>query len=131
MSKFPKGKKGMRRKLDREKLTAQLNVAQAMQEASKALDEQAEELRAYRRLLISERAQVIYYSDKYVACLMQQCLDLTAQNFLDLEESLQEPYVKRAIVELSDAQGIVPHDKSAEQVQKQAATVAKKIILPN
>jgi hypothetical protein len=129
MSKLPKGNKGLRAKLRDEKRTANINIRQAMLEASKAIDEQLQELMAYRRLLISERAQVIYYSDKYLACLSRECLDLVAVNFLDLEESLQEPYVKRAVLELSDAQGIVPHDKSAEEVQKQAATVAKKIIL--
>ncbi len=74
---------------------------------------------------------MIYYSDKYLAFLRKECFDLVAVNFLELDESLQEPYVKQAVRELSENQGIVPHDKEAEQAQQQATTVAKKLILPN
>jgi len=131
MSKFPKGHKGLRRKLRDEKQVAAIEIKRAMLEASKALDEQAQELVALKRILISERAQVIFYTDKYEAFLKGECMDVKAVGFLDLDETLQEPYVKRAIVELSDAQGIVPHDQDAANVQKQSLSVAKKIILPN
>jgi hypothetical protein len=131
MSKLPKGNKGLRAKLRKEKLISAIEIRRAMKEASDAIDSLTQELISLKRILISERAQVIYYSDKYLAFLQRECLDLVAQNFLDLDESLQEPYVKRAIKELSDAQGIVPHDKDAQEAQQQAATVAKKLILPN
>lgn len=131
MSKFPKGNKGMRRKLQREKAIAAVNVKQAMHEASKALDEQQHEIVALHRILISERAQVIFYSDKYLACLRKECVDPGPVNFLTLDESVQEPYVKRAVQELSDAQGIVPHDRDAEQTKQQAQTIAKRIIIPD
>jgi hypothetical protein len=48
-----------------------------------------------------------------------------------LPEDLQEPFIKQAIQELTTSQTIVPHDQDVEQVQKQTATVAKRIILPN
>lgn len=131
MSQFPKGNKGLRAKLRREKQITAAETRRALMEASKALDQQSEELVALKRIVISERAQVIYYSDKYLACLNKECCDVTAVNFLDLDESLQEPYVRRAVQELSDAQGIVPHDRDAEGIQQQSATVAKKIILQN
>jgi hypothetical protein len=123
----PKGIKGTQRKLLRETLIANRGMKEAITVASEALDQSGRELMILRRLLISERAQVIYYSDKYLACLKGECLDLKPANFLDLDESVQEPYVKRAVMELSDSRGVVPHDKSAT-VPK---SVAKKIVLPN
>lgn len=129
MTQLPKGNKGLRAKLRRETQIANLELKRALLEASKALDSQTQELTAMRRILISERAQVIYYTDKYVAFVKHECVDVIAQGFLELDESVQEPYIKRAIEELSSSQGIVPHDRDAQQVQQQSATVAKKIIL--
>lgn len=128
MSREPKGQKGMRRKLLREMLISNKEAKKAIFEASKVMDLQTEEIKALRRILISERAQVIYYTDKYLACLKKECLDLQPVGFLCLPESEQEPYVKRAIEELSDAQGVVPHDQDARHPQ--TTTVAKNIILP-
>lgn len=131
MSKFPKGNKGLRRKLAQEKQITTMEVKRALLEASKALDSQTQELVALKRILISERAQVIYYTDKYVACLRGECLDLKPMNFLDLEEAQQERYVKQAVTELSDANAVVPHDAAIAETQEQTKTVAKKIVLPN
>jgi hypothetical protein len=121
MSKFPKGNKGLKRKLRSEQQSTNLEVRRALLEASAALDAQTGELIALRRVVISERAQVIYYSDKYLAFLAHECVDVKAVNFLDLDESVQEPYVKRAIEELSEARGVVPHDRES---------VAKKVVFP-
>lgn len=120
--KEPKGIKGTRRKLLQEALKANREMKKAVLAASDAIDRQSQELTALRRILISERAQVIYYSDKYLAFLNHECFDVQPANFLTLEESQQEPYIIRAIKELSADEGIVPHEKE---------TVAKKIILPN
>lgn len=128
MSREPRGQKGLRRKLLRETLMANKEAKKAILEAAKALDSQTEEIKALRRILVSERAQVIYYTDKYLACLKKECLDLQAIGFLGLSESEQEPYVKRAIEELSDAQGVVPHDQNARHPETK--TVAKNIVLP-
>jgi len=119
------------RELKKARRMTALQIREAMNEASQALDAQSQEITALKRILISERAQVIYYSDKYLAFLRHECVDVAPVNFLDLEEAQQEPYIKRAIKELSDAQGIVPHDKDALEAQQHTATVAKKIILPN
>jgi hypothetical protein len=129
--KLPKGNKGLRAKLRREKAIATAEIKRALMEASKAIDDLQQEVLALKRILISERAQVIYYTDKYQAFIERRCVDIQPQGFLEMDEAAQEPYVKRAVQELSDSQGIVPHDRDAEQVQQQSATVAKKIILPN
>lgn len=127
----PKGKKGLRAKLCREKQITTVEVKRALTEASKALDSQTQELVALKRILISERAQVIFYSDKYIACLRGECIDLKPQNFLELEESLQERYVKQAVTELANSNAVVPHDSDVANTQEAASSVAKKIILPN
>lgn len=101
MTQKPKGTKGLRRKLQREKQTAAIEIKRALLEAGKAIDEQTAELITLRRILISERAQVIYYSEKYEKFCKQQCLDLAAVSFLDIPEAEQEAFIKRAVVELS------------------------------
>lgn len=115
-----KGNKGLKRKLLQETLIANREMKKAILAASTALDDASHQIISLRRILISERAQVIYYTGKYDAFLKGECMDLKPVGFLDLDETLQEPYVRHAIQELSDAQGVVPHD---------GPTVAKKIIL--
>lgn len=127
MSKPPKGIKGMRRKLLQQTVSTNREMKKAILAAGEAIDAQSQELGAMRRILISERAQVIYYTDKYLACLKKQCVDLVPVSFLELEETVQEPYIKRAIQELAVGEGVVPHEQGAEP----PLTVAKKIILPN
>lgn len=129
--KTPSGIKGFRRKLQAAKAQTFVAMKQAMNEASIALDQQTEEINALKRLLISERAQVIYFTDKYVSCLKLKCFDVEPQGFLDLPEAKQEPYVVRAVKELSGAQGIVPHDPKAAASADETRTTAKKLILPN
>jgi len=99
-------------------------ILQAMQEAMDALDQKSQEAIALRRIIISERAQVIYYTEKYRAHVARECLELSATGFLDLTEEQQEKYVKLAIKELECADGTIPHDPEAAKVEP-----GKKIIL--
>lgn len=114
----------MRRRLDQiKKMTAKATAA-AMNAASESLDRQLQEIAALKRILISERAQVIYYTDKYLSFVTRNCVELVAKPFLDLPEEAQTGYIKRAIEELSEDRGVVPHQQP-EKVQ------TKGIILPN
>jgi len=100
----------MKRRLDQIKKMSAKQTAAAMNAASEALDRQAHEITALKRILISERAQVIYYTEKYEKFVQRECLDVVAKSFLDLIEAEQEPFVKRAIVELHGADGVEPHE---------------------
>jgi hypothetical protein len=126
---LPKGKKGMKRKLRETKALTAAAIKSAMLAASQSLDSQAQEIIALKRILISERAQVIYYTSKYEAFVDHACVDITAVGFLSLPEEQQTAYIKRAIQELSDNQGIVPHDKDAQASQQEMESTGKKIIL--
>jgi hypothetical protein len=114
----------MQRRLDQVKKMTTKAVAAAMNAASEALDARLQEIAALKRILISERAQVIYYTDKYQKFTDGKCFDVVAIGFLSLPESEQEIFIKQAIKELSDNQGIVPHDQDAVEPQTE-----KKIIL--
>lgn len=131
MAKTPRGIKGFRRKLQAAKTVAIGEMKRAMREASIALDTQAQELIALKRILISERAQVIYYTEKYLQFIKRECMDLVPKGFLDLPEAQQEVFIKRSVKELSDAQGLVPHDPEAADAQKEMHDTSKKLILPN
>ncbi len=109
MSNTPKGIKGTRRKLRELKATTQSAIRLAMHEASKAIDQQTQELAAMRRILIAERAQVIYYTDKYCAAIAKTCVDVQPIPFLDLSEEKQTEYTKRAILELNGDTELAPH----------------------
>lgn len=124
--KSPKGIKGTRRKLLTEALQTNRIQARGIAAASAALDRQTAELLAYRRIVISERAQVIFYTERCIAYAEHRCLDLKVPNFLDQPEKVKEDYIRRAVQELSLDEAIVPHDPEA---QKQLAD-AGKIILP-
>lgn len=128
MSNTPKGKKGMRRKLMQQQATTINEVRRAMLACSQALDEQIAEIIALKRVVISERAQVIFYSEKYVSCLKHECLDLSPIDFLKLSAEKQEPFVRRAAEELiTNGQPIAPFDPDVSDFPK----VAKTLILPN
>lgn len=131
MGKNPKGIKGFRRKLQAAKTVAIVEMKRAMREASIALDQQAQEIIALKRILISERAQVIYYTSKYESFIHRACAEVRAVGFLDLPEAEQEVFVKRAVKELSDSQGLVPHDADAAAAADEMHDTAKKLILPN
>lgn len=126
--KIPKGNKGLRRKLHHEQQISRLEIKRAMKEASEALDRQTQELVALRRIIISERAQIIYYTEKYRAHVARECLELVAVGFLDLSEQEQERYITLAIKEMQEGYGLVPHDSEAAAVQEESANLGKKII---
>jgi hypothetical protein len=128
MKKPPKGIKGFRRKLREAKQVSTATIRKAMNAASEALDRQSQEVIALRRILISERAQVIYYTEKYRSMVMRECLDLVPHGFLDLSEADQEKYIKLAIKELNSDATIVPHDPEAAAAQQTSADLGKKII---
>jgi hypothetical protein len=82
----------------------------AMQEASDAIDQKVQECAALRRIIIAERAQVIYYTEKYRSFAARECVEPFAIGFLDLSEAQQEKYVKLAIQELNVQEGTIPHE---------------------
>jgi predicted MarR family transcription regulator len=125
----PKGIKGIRAKLARQKSIAATEVKRALMEASKALDRQTQEITALRRIIISERAQIIYYTEKYRSFIARECVELVAIGFLDLSEAQQEHYIKLSIKELNGEASIVPHDSEAAAVQTESAALGKKISL--
>jgi len=129
MRKQPTGMKGFKKKLRETKAIAASEVKRALMEASKALDRQTQELVALRRIIISERAQIIYYTEKYRAFAARECVEPMAIGFLELTEAQQEHYIKLAIQELNGDATIVPHDSEAAAVQTQSAELGKKIIL--
>lgn len=128
MKKEPKGVKGWKARLRKVKQISARETRQALLAASDAIDRQAQELVAMRRILYSERAQIIYYTDKYRSMVDRQCLDPVAVGFLDLPEDHQSHYIKLAIKELTGDATIVPHDPEAAQVKTDSKDLAKRII---
>lgn len=128
MKKPPKGIKGFKRRLRDQKNVTAKQINQAMRAAEQAIDSQAAEILALKRILIAERAQLIFYTDRCVAYAEKRCLDILVPNFLDLEDSLKEPYIKRAVHELSQDESIVPHDPTTQQKPTQRRSGG--IILP-
>ncbi len=127
--KEPKGLKGFKRKLRAQKQLTQKEIKQAMLEASNAIDRQAQEIAALKRIIIGERAQLIFYTDKAVAYARGKCLDPMVPNFLDQPEDLKESYIKRAMQELESDQSIVPHDPEAAQAAKDADQIGRGIVI--
>lgn len=128
MSKQPKGIKGTKRQLRTMQTISRIEIKRAMKAASEAIDHQSQENQALRRIIISERAQVIYYAEKYQAHVARECLELVAKGFLDLSEEQQEVYVKRAIQELNVGGEIGAHDADSAAVGEESAKLGKKII---
>ena len=128
MAKQPKGIKGMKRKLRTQKAMTNTSIKHAMQAASEAIDRLSQECQALHRILISERAQVIYYTEKYAAFVKRECVELVAKGFLDLTEAEQEGFIKRAVAELHGGAAIVPRDTDAAAAGEQAGQLGKKII---
>jgi len=102
-------------------------INKALSAASEAIDELNQVNLAMRRILISERAQVIYYTEKYRAFVCRECVEVVAIGFLDLSEGQQEKYIKLAVVELQGDAAILPHDPEAAKVEE-SAEPGKKII---
>lgn len=126
--KQPKGIKGMRRKLKAEQQISRIEIKRAMKAASEAIDRQGQEIGALKRILIAERAQVIYYTEKYRAHVARECLELVAVGWLTLSEEVQEKYIKLAVEELQCDAAIVPHDAEAARVGEESGKIGKGII---
>lgn len=119
----PKGPKGMKRKLQRVRKETASAVKFAMVEASKAIDQQGQEIIALRRIIISERAQLIFYCEKYQQAIAGQLFDLEAVDFLKMPEEQQEIFVKRAVRELNDG------EITAHEPQQTVSPAAKRLIV--
>lgn len=129
MSKQPRSRKAETNRLKHATRIAASEVKRAMKSASEALDQQSQQIIALRRLLLSERAQVIYYTEKYRAVVAGECLELVAVGFLDLSEEQQEKYIKLALVETTTGYGIKPHDPAEiAAVTEKFINLGKKII---
>jgi 5,10-methylene-tetrahydrofolate dehydrogenase/methenyl tetrahydrofolate cyclohydrolase len=111
------------------KAEASQEIRNAIQAASDALDQQSQEIVALRRIIIGERAQVIYYSEKYRATIARECVELVAVGYLDLPEELQEKFVKQAIVELNCNEALSPHDAEGAKAKLATAETGKKLII--
>lgn len=122
MSKIP-GKKGLRRRLRDQQVATSFEIRRALTEASKALDESVSELNALRRILISERAQVVYYTEKYRQMVMRECLDVAPRGFLELTEEEQTVFITQAVKELR-GDSMVPHDPEALKAAEQEGDAA-------
>lgn len=108
----PKGAKGQRRQLQKQKQLTAAEVRKAMLEASKAIDELSQELNALRRVLIAERAQVIYYTEMALGYSKRTIVEPVLKGFLQLTEEQRMAYTKQAVQELSSETGeekITPH----------------------
>lgn len=113
--KKPKGVKGTRRQLRQATQMTAAAVKHAMLEASKAIDEQGQQVAALHRVLISERAQLIYYVEKYRRAVTRESVELAVVPFLELSEAQQEIFIKQAVKELAFGAepAMVPHDTEA------------------
>lgn len=122
MSKEPKGIKGTKAKLRRQRQLTSAEVRRALLEASKAIDQQSREIDAYKKIVTGERAQVIYYQEKYVAMVKRECLDAVPVGWLNLDEKQQLEFTKKAIIELYSDATIAPHDGDADKHKLRVAT---------
>lgn len=97
----PIGLKGTRKKLLAQTLETNRYQAKAITAASEALTEQSVELMKLRSIIISERAQVIFYTERCFAYAEHRCLDLIVPDFNKLPEEIREKFIKRAVEELA------------------------------
>lgn len=126
MKKQPQSITAGKNSLRHAKQEASAEIEQALIAASEAIDQVSQENLALRRILISERAQVIYYSGKYQAFVKRECVEVLAVGFLDLPEDRQEELIKLAVQELHGEPAINPHDPEENSA---SAETGKKIIL--
>jgi uncharacterized membrane protein len=90
----------VKKKLEVQKKLTQAEIGRAMTEASRAIDRLGAENAGLRRIVVAERAQVIYYTEQAIAFAERKTLDLVLKAFQELTDEQREAYVKRAIVEL-------------------------------
>lgn len=84
-------------------------MTRAMQAASMSIDSLSAQVASMRRMVITERAQVIYYTDQALAFCRRETVAVTVVNFAELEDAIKEAYVKKAIFELEGDQETVQH----------------------
>lgn len=111
--------------LDKVQKTSADEVSKAMVEAAKAIDTLTAEKLSLRRanvglydmvqqlkkIIISERAQLIYYTQKALDFMHRKDVSVTLTNFADLSQEQQEEFVKRAVVEVGSDSPIIPHEE--------------------
>lgn len=97
----PIGMKGTRRKLLAQALETNRYQAKAVSAAAEALEDQSRELVNLRRIIISERAQVIFYTERCIAYAEHRCLDVVVPDFNQQPEEIREKFIKKAVEELS------------------------------
>jgi len=129
MPKLPKGKKGLRAKLRREKALATGEIKRAMAAASQAIDRLTQETQALQRIIIAERAQLIFYTEIALKYARREMLDVAVPNWMAQADQVKESFIKRAVEELSAGAAIVPHDAVATEAQAGAADVGRRIRL--
>lgn len=70
------------------------------------IDRLGSENAGLRRIIVAERAQVIYYTEQALAFAQRKTLDLALKAFDELADEQREEFVKRAIGELKDQQQV-------------------------
>jgi len=129
MPKLPKGKKGLRARLRHESRIASSEIKKAMAAASEAIDRLTQEVQALQRIIIAERAQLIYYTDVALKYARREILDVALPGWLDQPDEVKEPYIQRAVAELSSGAAIVPHDAAAADAKAGADSTGRQIRL--
>jgi len=100
-----------KKKLAAQKKLTAAEVNRALLEASAAIDRQGAEIAALKRIIVSERAQLIYFMELTVKYAKREILDISPVSFHDLAEEVREEYVKRAIKELEQDEGPAPREQ--------------------
>jgi len=112
----PAAKRAKNKLAAQTKLTG-AEVHRALIAASKAIDRLGAENAGLRRIIVAERAQVIYYTEQALAFAQRKTLDLVLQGFDELADERREEYVKRAIIELEDKAEPAAAAKDESQVK--------------
>lgn len=110
----PKEQRAKKKLADTTKLT-NAQVKKAMLEASVAIDRLSGEVASLKQIIISERAQLIYFTELAVGYAKHEIVDITIKNFSDLPEDKQEAYIKQAIRELGSEEA--PAEKPKGKIE--------------
>jgi hypothetical protein len=97
-----------KKKLTATKELTTREVGAAMAEASQAIDHLSQEVQALKRIIVAERAQVIYYTERALAFMKRETAEVTLVNFADLPEDKQQRFVVQAIKELGSDESPSP-----------------------
>jgi hypothetical protein len=80
-----------------------------MQQASNAIDHLTQEVTSLKRIIVAERAQLIYYTERALAFMRREDVSVELTNFSDLPEERKQGYVEQAIRKLGSDQAVIPH----------------------